>query len=95
MDDISLGVDTRVDPNAMYGSTGYGSAGYVSANSLFPYLIDFENAPTATAPAQRVVITDQLDPNLDWSTLQLTGVGFGDTNISSRRIASITRRPCR
>ena len=80
-DAISLGVDTRVDPNAMYGPTGYGSAGYVSANTLFPYLVDFENAPTATAPVQRVVITDQLDPNLDWSTLQLTGVGFGDTNI--------------
>ena len=48
---------------------------------VFPYRIDFENAPTATAPAQRVVITDQLDPNLDWTTLQLTGVGFGDTNI--------------
>ncbi len=51
-------------------------------NTVFPYRIDFENAPSATAPAQRVVITDPLDPNLDWSTLQLTGVGFGDTNIA-------------
>ena len=38
-------------------------------DTVFPYRIDFENAPTATAPAQQVVITDPLDPNLDWSTL--------------------------
>ena len=27
-------------------------------------------------------ITDQLDPNLDWSTFQWTGFGFGDNAIS-------------
>ena len=47
--------------------------------SLFPYQIQFENSPQATAPAQQVTITDQLDPNLDLSTFQLTGIGFGDT----------------
>jgi len=73
---------TSVDPNALYGPTGYGSAGFVSLNAVFPYRIDFENAATATAPAQRVVVTDQLDANLDWSTFQLTGIGFGDTNLS-------------
>ncbi len=26
-------------------------------------------------------ITDQLDPNLNWTTFQLTGIGFGFTNI--------------
>jgi hypothetical protein len=31
------------------------------------------------APAQRVVITDQLDPDLDWTTFELTGIGFGST----------------
>ena len=30
--------------------------------ALLPYRIDFENASTATAPAQEVVITDQLSP---------------------------------
>jgi hypothetical protein len=47
-----------------------------------PYRIDFENEATATAPAQRVVITDPLDPNFDWKTFALTGVGFGDTDIA-------------
>ena len=46
-----------------------------------PYRIDFENEATATAPAQRVVVTDQLDTNFDWKTFELTEVGFGDTDI--------------
>ena len=51
-------------------------------NTTFPYRIDVENSPTAGAPAQEVTITDNLDPNLNWSTFQLTGVGFGDNNFT-------------
>jgi RHS repeat-associated protein len=70
------------DPNALYGPAGYGTSNFVAdSNIVFPYRIDFENAATATAPAQRVVLTDQLDPNLDWTTFQLTGIGFGNTAI--------------
>ncbi len=47
-----------------------------SALTLFPYQIDFENSPTATAPAQQVVITDTLDPNLDLNTFQLTEIAL-------------------
>ncbi len=68
------------DPNAMLGPAGYGASNFVAlSGSAFPYQIDFENDPTATAPAQSVTITDQLDPNLDWSTFELTGIGWGDT----------------
>ena len=49
---------------------------------VFPYRIDFENEASATAPAQRVVITDQLDTHLDWNTFELTEVGFGDVLFS-------------
>ena len=65
----------------MIGPSGFGSSNFVSGSalSLFPYQIDFENSPTATAPAQQVVITDTLDPNLDLSTFQLTEIAFGDT----------------
>ncbi len=70
------------DPNAKVGPAGYGTPNFVSASSPFPYRIDFENDPTATAPAQRVDVTDQLDPNLDWSTFQWTGFGFGNTVIA-------------
>ncbi|MFI5454955.1 MAG: RHS repeat-associated core domain-containing protein [Isosphaerales bacterium] len=70
---------TSQDPNSMVGPAGYGTANFVSDTSLHPYQIVFENDPTATAPAQRVDITDQLDPNLNWSTLQLAAIGFGST----------------
>jgi RHS repeat-associated protein len=70
------------DPNDKIGPAGFGPAGFITPDSTFPYRIDFENEPTATAPAQRVVVTDQLDASLDWNTLQLTGVGFGDTDIA-------------
>ena len=46
---------------------------------MLPYEIDFENSPTATAPAQEVTISDPLDANLDPSTFQLTEIAFGDT----------------
>ncbi len=69
------------DPNSKQGPAGYGPLNFVSGSSLtlFPYRINFENSPTATAPAQQVTVTDQLDPSLDLSTFQLTGIGFGDT----------------
>ena len=81
-DSVSTKVVGSFDPNAKFGPTGYGPSHFVSATSVLPYRIDFENDPSATAPAQQVVITDQLDPNLDWSTFLLTQIGFGDTNIT-------------
>ena len=76
----SAGVGSQ-DPNALYGPVGYGPSSFVGDATPLPYRIDFENAATATAPAQTVSITDQLDPNLDWTTFQLTGIGFGFTNV--------------
>ena len=70
---------TSHDPNAMIGPAGYGSQNFVANGTPLPYQIDLENAPAATAPAQQVVITDTLDPNLDLSTFQFTAIAFGDT----------------
>jgi hypothetical protein len=77
----SSGIPQSGDPNAKYGPSGFGTEGFIAPNQVFPYRIDFENESTATAPAQRVDITDQLDHNLDWNTFQLAQVGFGDTII--------------
>ncbi|MBI1915416.1 MAG: hypothetical protein HYS12_11870 [Planctomycetes bacterium] len=66
------------DPNEKTGPAGYGPASFIAVNSVLPYRINFENEDTATAPAQGVGISDQLDPNLDWSTFELTDLGFGD-----------------
>ena len=42
-----------------------------------PYTIEFSNEKTAEVPADNVVVTEQLSPNLDWSTFQLGTIGFG------------------
>lgn len=85
------GVAGAIDPNEKFGP-GFGPEGWVRADALLPYRINFENIgpgsrdangdpyPTvATAPAQRVTITDELESSLDWSTFQVTEFGWGDT----------------
>ncbi len=66
------------DPNDILGPDGYGEERWVSTGEIMPYTIRFENQPTATATAQQVVITQQLDPDLDWRTFQLGDFGWGD-----------------
>ena len=65
------------DPNFIAGPVGYGSPGFVTPDAVMPYTIGFENAASASAPAQVVSVTQQLDPSLDWSTFQLGSFGFG------------------
>ena len=49
---------------------------------MLPYRIDFENDATATAPAQSVVIKDQLSLDFDWSKFELKELGFGDIQLA-------------
>jgi len=66
------------DPNDKIGSAGIGPANYIDAGQLLLYTVFFENDPQqATAPAQRVIIDDQLDSDLDWSTFELGEFAFG------------------
>ena len=83
----SSAIVQAIDPNEKLGAAGYGPQAFITADTTIPYRINFENlgpgtvptpAQPATAPAQRVEITDQLSTNLDWSTLQFTEFGFGD-----------------
>ena len=69
--------EAPTDPNFISGPSGYGTPGFVPDGGAFPYTINFENKPTAPAPAQVVEVTQQLDPDLDWSTFQLGDFGFG------------------
>ena len=73
---------TSQDPNSLLGPAGFGSAGFIPPGAIMPYRINFENDPAATAPAQRVDISDQLDPGLDLSTFQLTGISWGNINLT-------------
>ncbi|MCA9049036.1 MAG: VCBS repeat-containing protein [Planctomycetaceae bacterium] len=70
------------DPNNKLTVAGSGEANYVQAESPLNYRINFENDAQATAPAQVVQITDRLDENLDLSTFEWTGFGFGEFDIA-------------
>jgi RHS repeat-associated protein/uncharacterized repeat protein (TIGR01451 family) len=72
------GVSSAGDPNQMTGPAGFGPSGFLSQASTFAYRIDFENVTNATAPAQQVIVTDQLSTNYDWSSFNVSEVGFGD-----------------
>lgn len=68
------------DPNEKVGPAG--AAGFVRDDATLPYTVFFENDPKqATVPAQRVVITDQLDADLDWSTFQFGTIQFGERTL--------------
>ena len=74
------------DPNEMIGPTGYGPERFVPARSPLFYRINFENLPEATAPAQRIYITDVLPPELDPRTVRLKEVGFNHKTLLSLTI---------
>ena len=70
------------DPNQLTGPAGFGANGFLSGVAALNYRIDFENTTNATAPAQQVILTDQLSTNFDWSTFTVSEVGFGDLLIA-------------
>jgi len=68
------------DPNGKL-TTGFGDQGYVPPDAPITYTIYFENQASATAPAEEVVVSDPLDANLDWSTVQLNQIEFNKVTI--------------
>ncbi len=72
-----------IDPNDKAGSLGATAAHALAATTLpITYTVQFENLETASAAAQEVVVTDQLDAaTLDLSTFSLGPMGFGDVSV--------------
>lgn len=66
------------DPNDIVGPAGSGEEHFVRSEITFPYTIRFENIADATAPAQEVLVTQQLPAELDWSTFEIGSFGWGD-----------------
>ncbi len=67
------------DPNDIIGPQGFGAESWISTTDPLNYTIRFENDPVfATAPAQVVRVTQQLDNDLDFRTFRLGDFGFGD-----------------
>lgn len=76
--DRPLRVFLAIDPNEKAGASGAGAAAYINGEEPIPYTITFENLETATAAAQEVLVTDQLDAlKLDFSTFALGPIAFG------------------
>jgi RHS repeat-associated protein len=73
---------TALDPNDLVGPSGFGPAGYLTTGGALLYTIEFSNETTAEVPADNVVITEQLSPNLDWTTFQLGTIGFGGYTVN-------------
>jgi len=73
-------------PEDKYGPSGWDAAGtplgerqrWVPADRPVDYRIDFWNKEDAAAATCDVIITDELDADLDWSTFTFTEVGFLD-----------------
>ncbi len=70
------------DFDDLIGPSGYGTANFIPGQAVLSYRINFANSPMATAPAQRAEVVEQVDGNLDWSTLEFTGAGFGNQAIT-------------
>ena len=87
LDEESIRLNESKDPNDKRPLTGIGEQAFITGETPIPYRVRFENlgpasdpvpSRPATAPAQRVVISDQISQDLDWSTLAFTQFGFGD-----------------
>ena len=65
------------DPNDKSGPQGVGSSQWLSILSPVPYAIFYTNEATASAPAQKVIITDPIDVrNFDLNTAYLGPIGI-------------------
>ena len=83
---------TSVDPNEKTAPLGSARSRVVRIGDELRYTIYFENMITATAPAQEVIVTDNLNSNLDWSTLDFTEVAFGDHIVAATGDQFTTRQ---
>lgn len=85
---ISVFVVQAEDPNNKVGPPGVRTEQYINGAGLLGYVVNFENMPTATAPAQTIVVTDQLD----LSKYDLTTFSFGDVTIGSQSFSPTPNR---
>ncbi len=59
------------DPNGIVGPSGVGTQRWTPGPQRLTYAISFNNEPTATAPAQQVIVSEPLGPNVDVSSVTL------------------------
>ena len=79
------------DPSEKRGTIGYDPNGtpdelcrhFVCPSEPLMYTVFFENEPNATAPAQEVRVVDYLSPSLNWATIELGEIVFGDQVVTT------------
>jgi hypothetical protein len=82
-DGREIGVVGSMDPNDKAGPAGAGEARFIAGAEQLRYALYFENLATATAAAQIVTLTDQLDPSLvDLNTFSVSAISFGAWTIT-------------
>ncbi len=70
------------DPNDKIGPLSSSENKFIAAQQPLTYSVFFENLPSATAPAQSVTVTDQLNlANFDLQTLSLGPISFGTKQV--------------
>lgn len=75
---VVFAIVNSLDPNDKIGPSGFGTQGFIGTNTM-GYTVRFENAPDAGAPAQDVVITDNVDLSVfDPATFQFSAITIGD-----------------
>ena len=79
---------TSWDPNDKIGPPGAGAERFIDGAEPLSYVINFENKATATAPAQTIVVTDQLDV----SKYDLTTFAFGDITVANHLFSPESNR---
>jgi RHS repeat-associated protein len=67
------------DPNSLTGPASFGTSHFISGTQTLPYTIAFTNEHDADIPVQQLVVTEQLDPNLDWTTFQVSDFNISGT----------------
>jgi hypothetical protein len=78
----SSNVGASMDPNQKSGPGGAGPRRWISDRRPMPYLVEFENVDTASAPALEVLVLDTLDASVyDLSSLELNFFTIADTFI--------------
>jgi uncharacterized protein (TIGR03437 family) len=74
---LGITVVAAQDPNDKVGAQGVGLQRYISGAGPLQYAVDFGNESTATAPAQKVAVVDQLDlTKVDPSTVNWGPITF-------------------
>jgi hypothetical protein len=70
------------DPNSIIGPKGSSTNEAVPKTLPLPYTVLFTNTSNTPGPAQQVEVEEQMDPNLDWRTFDVSNFGFRGMNFS-------------